>query len=373
VKPFFVAAPAQGDIHRSVSGATAFAATAVHDGRGSAAASASSRPAPSPVPKPTHTSTPAAGGARIAVYDSLVAPPRVVDVPGGLADEFIDRLASTVYGLARDLGGSIPYTIVRELSENLIHADFAEVVVTIMEGGDTIRFSDQGPGVADKDRVFLPGFSTATADMKRFIRGVGSGLPIVRECVSFSGGGVTLEDNVGHGTVVTLRVVRPRHAPEPPAFSAIDSSETANTAGTLAPRDTSAPAQVTPSGSRPLFGAEFADSSATASDMLPATSPSIPIPASEPLSADQETEQAAETGPAAEPHLTTRQKRVLFLVMELGAAGPAAVARELAVALSTAYRDLETLEHEGLVVSNAGGKRTLTDAGITFLDGMFRS
>jgi hypothetical protein len=53
--------------------------------------------------------------------------------------------------------------------------------------------------------VFLPGFSTATSDMKHIIRGVGSGLPIVRETLAFAGGTIDIDDNLGCGTVVTLR------------------------------------------------------------------------------------------------------------------------------------------------------------------------
>lgn len=169
------------------------------------------------------TSRPVAGamapaGARIAVYDGLIAAPRVEEL---LADDLgaaIEQLASRTYNLARERGGSIPYTIIREVSENLIHAGFREVVVTILENGALIRFADQGPGIPDKEKVFLPGFSTATAEMKRIIRGVGSGLPIVRETLAFAGGTIEIDDNLGSGTVVTLKSAPPDQAqgePEP--------------------------------------------------------------------------------------------------------------------------------------------------------------
>jgi hypothetical protein len=147
--------------------------------------------------------------ARIAIYDGLIAAPRVEDL---LADDLaaaIEQLASRTYNLARERGGSIPYTIIREVSENLIHAGFREVVVTILDDGATIRFSDQGPGIPDKEKVFLPGFTTADASMKRIIRGVGSGLPIVRETLAFAGGTIEIDDNLGSGTVVTLRSALP--------------------------------------------------------------------------------------------------------------------------------------------------------------------
>ena len=150
-----------------------------------------------------------ATGARIAVYDGLIAAPRVEELTAEDLAEAIEQLASRTYNLARERGGTIPYTIIREVAENLIHAGFREVVVTIIDDGATVRFADQGPGIADKEKVFLPGFSTATTDMKRIIRGVGSGLPIVRETLTFAGGTIEIDDNLGSGTVVTLRAAHP--------------------------------------------------------------------------------------------------------------------------------------------------------------------
>lgn len=153
--------------------------------------------------------------ARIAVYDGLTAPPRVEDVHGLDERGLIEALSSRTYQLSHEAGGVLPYTVIREVVENLIHAQFSEVVVSICDRGDTVRFSDQGPGVSDKDRAFIPGFSTATEEMKRVIKGVGSGLPVARECLGFTGGTIKLEDNLGKGTVVTLHLER-ASAPEAP-------------------------------------------------------------------------------------------------------------------------------------------------------------
>jgi DNA-binding transcriptional ArsR family regulator len=147
--------------------------------------------------------------ARIAIYDTLAAAPRVEDLVAESLADAIEQLASRTYNIAIERGGSIPYTTIREVSENLIHAGFSEVVVTILDKGATIRFSDQGPGIPDKEKVFQPGFSTATSGMKHIIRGVGSGLPIVRETLTFAGGTIEIEDNLGRGTVVTLRSATP--------------------------------------------------------------------------------------------------------------------------------------------------------------------
>jgi DNA-binding transcriptional ArsR family regulator len=250
--------------------------------------------AQSPAPRAAGTLTvrSAPAGARIAIYDSLAAAPRVEEVAAQDLSEAIEQVASRTYNLARERGGQVPYTIIREVSENLIHAAFSEVVVTILDDGNTVRFADQGPGIPDKDRVFLPGFSTATTDMKRHIRGVGSGLPIVKECLTFAGGAVEVDDNLGRGTVVTLRV--------------------------------------------------------------------RPVPKTE----------SVPDAPA--PRLTQRQKQVLSLVMELGSAGPSAVAKELSVGLSTAYRDLASLEEARLIVADESGKRALTERGISLLDALLR-
>ena len=74
---------------------------------------------------------------------------------------------------------------------------------------------------------------------------------------------------------------------------------------------------------------------------------------------------------SALPDLSVRHKKVLSLVMEVGALGPSVVARELGVGLSTAYRDLEHLADLGLVEADMTGKRVLTEEGIQCLDALF--
>ncbi len=147
--------------------------------------------------------------ALIAIYDAMTAPPRVERVGARSERELIEAVAARTYQLSRDGGGQIPYMVIREVVENFIHAGFDEVVVSVLESGCVVRFADQGPGIQDKERAFLPGFSTATEDMKQVIRGVGSGLPVARECLTFSGGTIEVDDNLGGGTVVTLRVDQP--------------------------------------------------------------------------------------------------------------------------------------------------------------------
>lgn len=235
---------------------------------------------------------------RVAVYDSLASLPRVVELEAEDYREFVELMANKTYELSQAKGGEIPFTVIREVVENLIHAYFEECVITILDEGNTIRIADQGPGIADKAAVFLPGFTTATGNMKRVIRGVGSGLPVAREMLEVAGGKIMIEDNLERGAVVTLSF-RP-------------------TAETVAPEPAPAP-------------------------------PADPSPA---------------------VSLTDRQKRVLFLITELGSAGPSKIQDELGISLSSAYRDLNVLQGLGLIDGTPQGKRALTGTGVEYLEHM---
>jgi DNA-binding CsgD family transcriptional regulator len=143
---------------------------------------------------------------RLAVYDSPLAAPRVVSLRGQEFHEFVGDLAARTYNFARERGGRIPFVVIREIIENLIHAFFQGAVISILNDGNTIRISDHGPGIVNKALALEPGFTTATPAMRQFIKGVGSGLPVAREQLAFLGGAITLEDNLSRGTVVTLSV-----------------------------------------------------------------------------------------------------------------------------------------------------------------------
>jgi len=254
----------------------------------SGAGAAVAAPANDPPAAPQGTAAP-----RIAVYDTLTSPPRVLTVEAEDVPALISSLAEKTYHACREQGGQVPFTVINELIENLIHAYFRDVVVTILDGGQVIRIADHGPGLEDKARAFLPGFTTATAEQRRVIRGVGSGLPIARESLTFLRGVLTVEDNLGSGAVFTISL------PKEPAPEA----------------------------------------------------------------------QASARRP--EVKLTTRQKRVLVLLMELGAAGPTAIGKELGIAPATAFRELGLLQKMGLIDSRGDGKRALSEDGANLLDTLF--
>jgi signal transduction histidine kinase len=226
---------------------------------------------------------------RIAIYDTLTSPPRVIAVEEEDLPALIASLAEKTYHYCREQGGQVPYSVIQELIENLLHAYFRDVVITILDNGQTIRISDHGPGVDDKDRVFLPGFTTASAYQRQIIRGVGSGLPLARESLQFLRGLLTVEDNLGSGAVFTIKM------------------------------------------------------------------PSV-----------------AEAQPAAagvpEVRLTTRQTKVLVLLMELGSAGPTAIAKELGFSPATVFRELVVLQDMGLIHSLGDGKRALREEGLRLLE-----
>lgn len=226
---------------------------------------------------------------RIAVYDTLTSPPRVIAVEEEDLPALIASLAEKTYHYCREQGGQVPYTVIQELIENLLHALFRDVVITILDNGQTIRISDHGPGVDDKERAFQPGFTTAGAVQRQIIRGVGSGLPLAREGLQLLRGVLTVEDNLGGGAVFTIKM--PAHAP----------------------------------GRQPA-----------------------PAP--------------------PEAKVTTRQTKVLVLLMELESAGPAALARELGIARTTAYRELVALQEMGLIHSLGDGKRALREEGLRLLE-----
>ena len=142
--------------------------------------------------------------ARIAVYDDASAAPRVVVIEPCDVRDYLEQITAAVNRLSHEQGGTIPFMVIREIVENFIHAYFQAPTISILDGGNTIRFSDQGPGIREKSLALEYGTSSATEEMKRYIRGVGSGLPYVQQYMADKGGSLEVEDNISGGTVVTI-------------------------------------------------------------------------------------------------------------------------------------------------------------------------
>ncbi len=141
---------------------------------------------------------------RIAIFDDPASAPRVVVIQPKDVRSYLEEITATVTKLAKEQGGKISFTVIREVVENLVHAYFIEPTISILDDGNTIRFSDQGPGIKEKDRALEYGTTSATEQMKKYIRGVGSGLPYAQQYMEDHGGTLVIEDNLNAGTIVTI-------------------------------------------------------------------------------------------------------------------------------------------------------------------------
>jgi len=244
--------------------------------------------------------------ARIAVYDDMRSAPRVFEIESAPTAEFIESIATTTYESAQRLGGKIPYTAIREIAENFIHASFQECTVSVLDGGNTISFSDQGPGIARKILVQRPGVTSATAEMKRYIRGVGSGFPLVNEYLQFSDGTLTITDNAKEGTVVTLSINLPQK------------------------------------------------------DLILEPTRGL----------QQDIVSSSNTDIGGASTLNNRETAVLRLMYEHGVVGPSDLTEPLGISAATAYRLLEKLEQAGYVEQTIRRKRILSNSGLHYLESL---
>ena len=144
-------------------------------------------------------------GVRVAVYPRGGGP-EITEVSAANPRSATQKFTRFVSERVREAGGRVPEESIREVVENLIHAGYSGVVISILDGGNVVRVSDKGPGVENKSRAIEFGFSGATPEALREIRGIGAGLGIARAAAEKSGGKVTIEDNIGGGTVVTISV-----------------------------------------------------------------------------------------------------------------------------------------------------------------------
>ena len=144
-------------------------------------------------------------GVRIAVYPRG-GEPEVTEAAAASPRSGTVKFTRLVLDKVREVGGRVPEESVREVIENLVHAGYRGVVISVLEDGNVVRVSDKGPGVEHKERAMEFGFSGATPEALNEIRGVGAGLGIARAAAGRVGGTVVLEDNICGGTVATISV-----------------------------------------------------------------------------------------------------------------------------------------------------------------------
>ena len=144
-------------------------------------------------------------GVRIAVY-SGGSTPEITEVSASDPASATRKFTRFVSEKVREAGGGVPEESIREVVENLIHAGYQGVVISVLDDGNVVRVSDKGPGVENKERAMEFGFSGASPGALGEIRGVGAGLGIARAAAEKVGGTLTIEDNIGGGTVATISV-----------------------------------------------------------------------------------------------------------------------------------------------------------------------
>lgn len=152
--------------------------------------------------------------ARVAVYGAAVEPPSVESLSAPDALSLIEDLCDVV-----EATSPVPPPALREVIENLVHAGFADAVVSVSDAGHTVRVSDHGPGIADPDRAVQPGYTSAGPGARAVVRGVGGGLPLARRMMESVGGTLRIEPNLGAGAAVTLALPAPAESPADPICS----------------------------------------------------------------------------------------------------------------------------------------------------------
>ena len=320
--------------------------------------------------------------ARVAVYDDAAAAPRVVVIEPKGVREYLEEITATVSSLSKEQGGTIPFMVIREIVENFVHAYFQAPTISILDGGNTIRFSDQGPGIREKDRALQYGTSSATEEMKRYIRGVGSGLPYVQQYMRDKGGSLRIEDNIAGGTVVTIST-------KPADGATADGNAAGETvvgpgagwptagpdAAQVATPGTWAPTQA-PWGAQPPYGWQ---AQPPAGWGQPAGQPypyQQPYPAQQPYQQTQPYQPSpavqppapAAPQPAAAPvpqiKLSDRGRQALAYALEHDATGPTDLVQAYGSSAATWSRELSALAAQGAVIKT-GQKYRPTEFGRT--------
>jgi len=148
--------------------------------------------------------------ARLATWSASTLPPVVEELAEPDAAALVEAVCDAVAERS-----PMPAPAVREVVENLVHAGFRDAVVTVLDAGRTIRVGDHGPGIADRERALEPGYTTADDADRDVIPGVGGGLPFAAAAMAELGGRLEIDDNLGGGTVVTLRLPADEAVPAP--------------------------------------------------------------------------------------------------------------------------------------------------------------
>ena len=149
--------------------------------------------------------------ARTAVYGQLGCPPEVRCHANSDPGRVIESLCEVACEYS-----AVPPLAIREIVENLIHADIKGALVSVLDNGSTVRVCDSGPGIDRPERALQAGFSTAGPEHLSVIRGVGAGLATAQALLIAQDGSLEIADNLGSGAAVTLTVGNRVAVSEPP-------------------------------------------------------------------------------------------------------------------------------------------------------------
>lgn len=326
--------------------------------------------------------------ARIAVFDATNAAPRVVVIEPCNVRDYLEEITQQVTKLASEQGGTIPFMVIREIVENFIHAYFIEPSISILDKGMTIRFADQGPGIKEKDKALDFGTTSATTEMKRYIRGVGSGLPYVREYMKSTHGFLDVEDNINGGTIVTLCAqsdtqysrktydktptvnthpsvqgytthqpmdsVQNYEVNEPDAFNRAYQANTNYPVNVYTPYST----KQTPTRYAPLYQQTYQQ-----------TPPQEYLQQQVQASYPMQIQQPQATSPLSTLPLTARQEQVLRCAQTYGYVGPTELTKLYGLSQPTWSRELKALEDMGILHKNPKEqKRVITKLGYAYIN-----
>src|SRR3712207_9581853 len=91
-------------------------------------------------------------GVRIAVYPRS-GEPEVTEVAAANPRSATAKFTWLVMDEVRAVGGKVPEESVREVIDNLVHAQYWAVVISTLDPGNDVRVPDKGPGVQHKERA----------------------------------------------------------------------------------------------------------------------------------------------------------------------------------------------------------------------------
>ena len=162
--------------------------------------------------------------ARLAVFSSLGVPPEVEQLEASDPSSFSRLVSERVLRTVCAKGGDMALVAIVEIVDNLLHASYKDVSVTIPADASSVMISDHGPGISDKVACMALGYTSADAYARHYLRGVGAGFAVAEGALRANGGSLQIADNLGGGLVVTLSSPH-SHAPLTPAANSARSMD----------------------------------------------------------------------------------------------------------------------------------------------------